>query len=407
MAAFLSESGILTTTVLVKKQADNYFEWIVPGQQTDDIANGDAESLAEACSSDASVILLAPAEAVNLSIQSFDDSEKKVFAKTLPYTMEDELVEDIENLHFSFGEVENNTVPLALLRFELIDAWLEEFRQAGIELKKITPEQCLLPWQKGSWTLLIDGDRYLLRSGQFAGFALERDTAMLAMQLLVNESELLPESLVIYAGDQDRDLLQSSIPDMLSSLVEWREGSYWDVVAENFPHHTPLNLLQGIYASSLPWRNWWQQWRTVAAVVVATFTLQLVFNYVELSSLKSDNLALRSQIEQSYRKAIPLGKIVEPERQLRRQVNAMKGNDSSGFVTLLDKMAPLLAGADYELQSMNYNGKLSEVRITILAPSFNAVEVLRSKIAEQGLTAEMTGSNAVGDKTRARLRIKG
>jgi hypothetical protein len=32
---------------------------------------------------------------------------------------------------------------------------------------------------------------------------------------------------------------------------------------------------------------------------------------------------------------------------------------------------------------------------------------LRAKIAEQGLTAEMTGSNAVGDKTRARLRIKG
>jgi general secretion pathway protein L len=397
----------LTAIVLVKKQADNYFEWIVPGQQTEDIANGDAESLAGACPTGASVILLAPAEAVNLSIQAFDESEKKVFAKTLPYTLEDDLVEDIEDLHFSFGEVENNTVPLALLRFELLDGWLEELSQAGVELKKIVPEQCLLPWQEGSWTLLIDGDRYLLRNGQFAGFALERDTALLAMQLLVNESELLPESLVIYAGDQDRDELQSLIPDMLSSRLEWKEGTYWDVVAENFPEHAPLNLLQGIYASSLPWRSWWQQWRTLAAVVAATFTLQLIFNYVELSSLQSDNLALRTQIEQSYRKAIPSGKIVEPERQLRRQVNAMKGDNSSGFVALLDKMAPLLAGAEYELQSMNYNGKLSEVRITVLASSFNEVEVLRAKIAEQGLTAEMTGSNTVGDKTRARLRIKG
>ena len=212
---------------------------------------------------------------------------------------------------------------------------------------------------------------------------------------------------MIYAGDQDRDALQSLIPDMLSSRLEWREGTYWTVVAENFPDHTPLNLLQGIYASSLPWRNWWQQWRMVAAAVAATFTLQLIFNYVELSSLQHDNLTLRTQIEQSYRKAIPSGKIVEPERQLRRQVNALRGTDSSGFVALLDKMAPLLAGAEYELQSMNYNGKLSEVRITVLASSFNEVEVLRAKIAEQGLTAEMTGSNAVGDKTRARLRIKG
>ena len=330
----------MTATVLVKKQADNYFEWIVPGQQTEDIANGDAESLADACPAGASVILLAPAEAVNLSIQAFDESEKKVFAKTLPYTLEDDLVEDIEDLHFSFGEVENNTVPLALLRFELLDGWLEELSQAGIELKKIVPEQCLLPWQEGSWTLLIDGDRYLLRNGQFAGFALERDTALLAMQLLINESELLPESLVIYAGDQDRDALQSLIPDMLSSRLEWREGTYWAVVAENFPDHTPLNLLQGIYASSLPWRNWWQQWRMVAAAVAATFTLQLIFNYVELSSLQHDNLTLRTQIEQSYRKAIPSGKIVEPERQLRRQVNAMRGTDSSGFVACWIKWPP-------------------------------------------------------------------
>jgi hypothetical protein len=42
-----------------------------------------------------------------------------------------------------------------------------------------------------------------------------------------------------------------------------------------------------------------------------------------------------------------------------------------------------------------------------MATSFNEVESLRSKIAELGLTAEMTGSNAVGDKTRARLRIQG
>ena len=86
----------MTAIVLVKKQAENYFEWIVPGQQTEDIANGDAESLADACPSGASVILLAPAEAVNLSIQAFDESEKKVFAKTLPYTLEDDLVEDID-----------------------------------------------------------------------------------------------------------------------------------------------------------------------------------------------------------------------------------------------------------------------------------------------------------------------
>lgn len=397
----------MTTTVLVKKQADNYFEWIVPGQPSDDIANGDVESLAQAFPAGVSVILLAPAELVNLSVQSFDESEKKVFSKTLPYTLEDDLVEDIEGLHFSFGEADNNAVPVALLKHELLQGWLEEFSAVGIEVQQVIPELCLLPWQAGTWTLMIDGDRLVLRSGEFSGFSLERDTALLAMQLLANESEQLPEAVVVYAGEQDRDALQAAAPDMLSSLLEWKEGNYWQVLADHFPEHCGFNLLQGDYARSLPWRNWWQQWRMVAGLVAATFALQLLFNYIELNSLQGDNLALRTQIEQSYRQAIPSGKIVEPERQLRRQVNAMKGDSSTGFVALLDKMAPLLAGKEYELQSLNYNGKQSEVRLTILASSFNEVETLRAKIAEQGLIAEMTGSNAVGDKTRARLRIKG
>lgn len=393
--------------MLVKKQADNYFEWIVPGELVEDIANGDAESLAQACAAGSSVILVAPAETVNLSVQPVAETEKKVFTRTLPYNLEDDLIEDIEDLHFSFTDIENNTVAVAIVNNELIKDWIDELSQFGVELKQIIPEQCLLPWRENSWTLLVDGDRYLLRTGKHSGFALESDTALMALQLLANESERLPEAIWVYAGEQDRDLLQASIPDILSSLLQWGEGSYWQIVSGNFPEHTELNLLQGDYARSLPWKSWWLQWRMVAAVVAASVVLQLVFNVIELKSLQQDNLALRSQIEQSYRKAIPQGKMVEPESQLNRQVKAMKGDSRIGFVALLDKMAPVLAGQDYELQSLNYNGKLSEVRLTILATSFNEVESLRSKIAELGLTAEMTGSNAVGDKTRARLRIQG
>jgi len=397
----------LTVTVLVKKQADNYYEWRLTGQASDTVANGDAESLRDACPAGASVVLLAPAEMVNLSLQLFDESEKKVFAKTLPYAMEDDLVENIEDLHFSFGEVAGNTVAVAVVKHALIRAWLAELSQYGLEVQQILPELCLLPWQAGSWVLMVDGDRWLLRNGQFEGFALERETALLAMQLLANESEVLPESIRVYVAEKDRETLRADMPDMLSSLLQWGEGTYWDVLADHYGQHAQINLLQGDYARSLPWKDWWQQWRAVAAVVAAAVTLQLVFNVIEMKSLERQNLELRAQIEQSYRQAIPLGKVIEPERQLRRQVNAMKGDDSAGFVALLDKMAPLLAAEEFELQSLNYNGKQSEVRLTILAPSFKDVEDLRTKIEEQGLSAEMTGSNAVGDKTRARLRIKG
>ncbi len=397
----------MTATVLVKKQADNYYEWWFPGNDAEVAGNGDAESLAAVCPAGTSVVLLAAAELVSLSVQSFDQHEKKVYAKTLPYTLEDALVEDVECQHFAFGEVDHQAVPVAIIRDELIRGWLEELSAEGVEVQELLPELCLVPWQEGNWTLLVDGDRYVLRYGRFAGFSLERDSAMLALQLLANDGEVLPESLLIYADENLRESLSAEVPEILASRLQWAQGSYWPLLAEGYGQFAAVNLLQGDYTRSLPWKSWWQQWRLLASVLAVTLSLQLIFHYIELKSLQQQNLDLRAQIEQSYRSVIPRGKLVEPERQLRRQVNAMKGDHSTGFVALLDKLAALLAAGDFEVQSLNYNEKQSELRLTLLAPSFNEVENLRAKIAELGLSAEMTGSNSVGDKTRARLRIKG
>ena len=45
--------------------------------------------------------------------------------------------------------------------------------------------------------------------------------------------------------------------------------------------------------------------------------------------------------------------------------------------------------------------------MTILASGFNDVETARANLEKLGLKAELTGSNAEGDKTRARLRVRG
>ena len=128
----------------------------------------------------------------------------------------------------------------------------------------------------------------------------------------------------------------------------------------------------------------------------------------ELQVLENRNGELRAQIEQAYRKAIPRGAVLDPEKQLRRQVNVMTGASGQGFVSLLGQIGPVLGAVDgLILQSLNYNEKQSEVRLTIVAASFDDVETARADLEALGLKAELTGSSSEGDKTRARLRVRG
>jgi type II secretory pathway component PulL len=76
---------------------------------------------------------------------------------------------------------------------------------------------------------------------------------------------------------------------------------------------------------------------------------------------------------------------------------------------------PLLAGVARAMEatpgsalgSLNYAERAGELRLTVTAPDFAAVESLRGQLETGGLAAVMESSNAQGEQVRARLRVGG
>ncbi len=345
-----------------------------------------------------------PGADVRLLPLSITADERKHIVKSLPFMLEEQVAADIDDLHFSYQSLDKTHLSVAICSTQKMREWqalLADY--AGIN--RWVPEPLLLPWREGEWCLVLEGESAVIRTGLCEGFSIERYMvpALLASAL---EGSTAPQAVIVYGADQEADT--ALLPQDLRGAVQWRRGNlYSALMLSESGGTTALTLLQGGFAPRLPLARWWRQWRAVAAVFAVAFSLHLLATYVEYHSLKNENLALRTAVQDSYRKAYPRGAVVDAEKQLRRQLDALHGSaQSSGFVSLMDRVGSVIASRPgTTIVSINYNDKGDEMRMNIVAADFEAVEQMRADINEAGLLAVMESSSAQGDRVRARLRV--
>ena len=354
----------MTSTILVKPCGIGNFEWLGPDATADDaLAVGDLERLASE-NQDVPVTMVVPAEQVGLRTSLFDDSERKLLRQTLPYSLEEELIEDVDDLHFALAEAVGNEVGVAVIKREQLEDWQALVADEDVDLQGVVSELQLLPWVEGSWTVFIDEDRWLVRTRMHEGFALPSDTAKIAMELLVADEQQWPESIALYATAEDQPSFMPLLPEQLQEKVQVSSDNFWQIVLHNqSQNESAINLLQGEFAPSLPWKKWWGRWRLIAIVLASAVVLNILFLIAQVQILDSKNLALRGEIEQVYRSVVPRGAVMDPVKQLKRKMAATSGGSGPGFVSLLETVAKVLTTAGgIEIQSINYTEKQAEIR---------------------------------------------
>ena len=405
----------MSSTLLVRQCGIDNYEWLQFDEGaaaiSSDVRVGDSERLGEQAETASRVVLLAPAEQVTLKTVAFDDSERKLLRQTVPYTLEDDCVDDVDELQFALGPIAGNELSLAIIKRDDLQSSLADLEQQDIDVQQLLTELLLLPIEPQGWTLFVEGDRWLVRTSELQGFAMEAVSASFAMQLLLSETEQPPEQITVYCEAEQQAAIENQLPMLLRGRVAWQDGDYWQLMLEGMVNQSAekqrINLLQGDFARSLPWKKWWRHWRIAAYLLLAAIVVQLLVSYSQIKSLEARNLELRADTERAYRSVVPRGAVMDPERQLRRKLKGLQGASGEGFVSVIAKVSPLLSATDgLVLQSLNYNERQTELRLTILANGFNDVETLRGNIEQAGLRADLTGSNAEGDKTRARLRVR-
>ncbi len=347
----------------------------------------------------ANCIFAVPADRARLTQIEVRSDEHRHLKKSLPFMLEDEVIDPVESMHFSYAPIDDSHYLVALASHAEMTSWLE---QLGDQFEgPFFHEALLLPWQPGEVCAVVEAHSVLLRWGEHQGARVESDLLAPLMDALPAP----PEAVIVYGGDQERDL--ALLPNLLQERAQWRQGDFGTALMLVDSAQGFIDMRQGVFAPSLPLRRWWQKWKPLTIALLVAVVLQVASDMAQYWRLKESNIALRTAIEASYRKANPQGALVDAEKQLDRQIAEYAvGAKGLMFTRVLDRIGRAVSvGGELTLSNINYSDNTGEVRLDLLAPTYDEIEALRERFAAGGMEAILETSSQRGVQVRARLRV--
>jgi len=240
---------------------------------------------------------------------------------SLPFALEDQLVDDCEALHFAFAPLEGGhtmrreqaqDLSVAVISHARLRSWLELLRAAGLAASKVYGEQSILfARPTTAITLAVEPTRTLIVRPPSATLETppERLTDNLVVWLALQEFGAGASTEIALVGTPEHlDAIAPSIATAMAdprltggaalTLTRHETSAYFCWLAEQAEGQAPIDLLQGEYEPPAPAQTHWQRWRLPAWLAAATVALFIVDVVV-------DRWSARAAVDSPYVAAAP------------------------------------------------------------------------------------------------------
>ena len=122
---------------------------------------------------DGPATILVPTESVLLLAVELPLPSRAKRLEALPFAVEDRIADSLDAVHLVLGaELTPGRYLVGVVRHELMEAWIERAEAAGLGHAAMVPDALALPVPpEGGWSVDLDGNRAVVRSGDGTGFA--------------------------------------------------------------------------------------------------------------------------------------------------------------------------------------------------------------------------------------------
>jgi len=399
--------------------SDDQFEWLAvntKGRPLSGVGRGTGEELAIICQNK-EVVLLVPGTDVLLTNVTIPTRNATGITRALPYAVEEQLAEDVDSLHFARGVQDaEGAMPVAVIRRQCLDQYLDLLSSLGIKPVSAHAAPLLLPWEAGAWTILIEGDKALLRYGSDQGLELDADGLPFIVGRLLKEytGDGIPKLKIWYGGDTAPDTNQLEMTGCDVDLIAVPETGM-AMMASTLAVSSGLDLLQGEYRQqdSAPLTTF-KPWRMAATFLVLACFIQLGGTGYSHWQLTAEDKRLAQEIETIYRDAFPdAGKIIRgsERQQADRKLAALRlqsGRGSDRFLALLHISGEELhKEKGLRLEGLNYQAGTLNLRLK--GSDLSQFEVFKQKLQqgrERDIEVEVLSAASRRDGVDGRIMIK-
>ncbi len=337
----------------------------------------------------------------------------------LPYALEDQLAEDVEELHFAAGERrEDGTTPVAVVASHKIAGWMEQLEAAGIAPAKVVPENHGLAFTPNTLSMLVSGDNVMFNDGDRTEFTvpgLRPGEALAATGIIGgDEEEDASKHLLVYcdapiADEYEKDwaLLRHELD---SVDVHVLSDGVLPRLAVTVASGAGINLLQGQFGERTDFKAAFQPWRFAAIFLIGLMIVGIGGKAADYYRLSLEQAELKEQFADVYQELRPGAPrdVVDPVRivqQFGRDV-PLTAEGPQVFLPSLEQLALALQQADtVDVEAISYRAGVVDVRLN--APDVPTLDRIVQAVGASGqFTASLQSADSVGDRVNSRIQIR-
>lgn len=368
---------------------------------------------------DRSVIVLVPATTVLTTTVNIPIKGGSRLRAALPFALEEQLADDIEDLHFAAGtRRDSGQVPVAVVAHEQMSEWLEQLDAAGLAASRIVPESYGLARIPGTMSLLAAEDQIIFNDGADNEFVMQgaKPSDALAVAGALEESDNedhAPGHLLVYCSQGDEERFQhdwNALRHELASVdINLLPDGVLPRLAVTVAAGNGINLLQGRYGAKTEIGALFRPWRYAAVLFLTLGVLVFGGKVADYYRLTQEEVALKAQFAQVYQSIRPNDKreVVDPVAT----VNSVRRG--LGAPTALQVLLPSLLqlgqavqqNQTAEIEAISYRAGVIDVRLT--APDVATLDKIQKAVSSSGrFSAAIQSTDQVGDKINSRIQIR-
>ncbi len=320
----------------------------------------------------------------------------------LPYALEEQLAQNVEELHFSWVRNKTDTdIHVIVVTNELMQRLGEQFTSPDVV---VLPGILALPVSEKTWCIVIDDQRALVRTGVHSGFECHKNKLQQQIKLHLRDHGV-PKRIQFWSSTaQDIQF----IPEKLLPITKQsRFRNFHDWIKNHAMPEPGLNLLSSQYAIKQKTSFKWIHWLPAFSLILLTLTVHFGYSWYQINKLETEQQVLLKQSHQILSQTFPdIKKVVEPKFQAEqelRKLNVSLDNSGTNFFTVFGHvMKNMRVNSDMKLLGFTWINDRLDYQIE--AKNVTSIEAYNRKMINLGFDSEII--NFVNDKGKSKSQMR-